>query len=38
MIEMECLKKLKSEKGELNAIIAIEDYEIDEISYSFAIN
>jgi ribosomal protein S18 acetylase RimI-like enzyme len=38
MIEMEYLKKFKSEKGELNAIIAIEDYEIDEISDSFAMN
>lgn len=38
MIEMEHLKKIKSEKGELNAIIAIEDYEIDEISDSFAMN
>lgn len=35
---MEHLKKIKSEKGELNAIIAIEDYEIDEISDSFAMN
>lgn len=35
---MEYLKKFKSEKGELNAIIAIEDYEIDEISDSFAMN
>ena len=38
MIKMEHLKKIKSEKGELNAIIAIEDYEIDEISDSFAMN
>tara|TARA_Y100001960_G_C14782601_1_gene888015 strand:- start:7968 stop:8558 length:591 start_codon:yes stop_codon:yes gene_type:complete len=38
MIKMEHLKKIKSEKGELNAIIAIEDYAIDEISDSFSMN